>query len=117
MDFLVEPLAPLADEMVTAHLEEVDGRFTGDMVLPPDVGEGRAAWLRDYARQKGADLRQCYVYADAISDLPLLEAAGNPVVINPDAPLARVARERRWPVEHWKPDPSVPRFLLPELVP
>ncbi|HEY8200018.1 MAG TPA: HAD-IB family hydrolase [Actinomycetota bacterium] len=117
VDFLVEPLAPLADEMVTAHLEEVDGRFTGDMVLPPDVGEGRAAWLRDYARQKGADLRECYVYADAISDLPLLEAAGNPVVVNPDAPLARVARERRWPVEYWKPDPSVPRFLLPELVP
>jgi fatty acyl-CoA reductase len=115
VDFLVEPLAPLADEMVTARLEEVDGRFTGDMVLPPDVGEGRAAWLRDYARGKGADLRQCYVYADAISDLPLLEAVGNPVVVNPDAPLARIAKDRRWPVEHWKSDPSVPKILLPEL--
>jgi HAD superfamily hydrolase (TIGR01490 family) len=116
VDFLVEPLAPLADEMVTAHLEEVDGKFTGDMVLPPDVGEGRAAWLKDYARQKGADLRRCYVYADAISDLPLLEAVGNPVAVNPDAPLAKVARQRRWPVEQWKTDPAVPKILLPELV-
>lgn len=115
VDFLVEPLAPLADEMVAAHLEEVGGRFTGDMVLPPEVGEGRASWLRDHARQTGADLRQCYVYADAISDLPLLEVVGNPVVVNPDAPLAKVAKDRRWPVEHWKSDPSTPRILLPEL--
>jgi HAD superfamily hydrolase (TIGR01490 family) len=116
VDFLVEPLRPLADDMVTAYLEVVDGKFTGDMTLPPDVGEGRAAWLRDYARRKGADLRRCYVYADAISDLPLLECVGNPVVVNPDAPLAKIARDRRWPVEHWKPDPSVKKILLPELV-
>jgi HAD superfamily hydrolase (TIGR01490 family) len=116
VDFLVEPLRPLADDLVTGYLEVVDGRFTGDMTLPPDVGEGRAAWLRDYARQKGADLRQCYVYADAISDLPFLECVGNPVVVNPDAPLARIARDRRWPVERWKPDPSVKKLLLPELV-
>jgi len=114
-DFVVAPLTPLADEIVAATLrEDGDGRFTGDLQTPPLVGEARAAWLRAYARRVGADLSLSYAYADSMSDLPLLEAAGRPVAVNPDVALHRIAKARRWPVETWEPPQGTPRVLLPE---
>lgn len=112
-DFLMQSLAPLADELVTGRLKEKGGVFTGDLDLPPVVGEARASWLHDYAREHGADLSACYVYADATSDLPMMEVVGNPVAVNPDAALERVARVRRWPIERWHSDPGTPRVLVP----
>jgi phosphoserine phosphatase len=37
-----------------------------------------------------------------MSDLPLLELVGHPVVVNPDPPLYREARRRRWPIEFFE---------------
>lgn len=116
LDFIVEPLQPLTDEIVSARLDEVDGIFSGDLATPPLVGEARASWLRDYAASERADLSRSYAYADSMSDLPMLEAVGNPVAVNPDVPLARVARERGWPVEEWRPEKGKPRVLVPEVV-
>ncbi len=101
LEELVGPLAPLFDSVVAARLAVEDGRCTGHLSQPPLVGEGRAAWLRRYAQTEGFDLSKCWAYADSHSDLPLLEAVGNPVAVNPDAGLYRVARPRRWPVEKW----------------
>ena len=114
LDFIIEPIAGLADVVVTARLRERDGLFTGDMERPPLVGEARASWLRDYARDNGADLEASYAYADSMSDLPLLEAVGNPAAVNPDVALARVARKRRWPVEEWSAGKGAPKIMLPQ---
>ena len=35
------------------------------------------------------------------TDLPLLEYVREPVIVNPDPRLARVARRRGWRVESW----------------
>ena len=40
-------------------------------------------------------------YADSASDLPMLEAVGFPVAVNPETKLAAIARKRGWHVEHW----------------
>src|SRR5258708_21283346 len=47
---------------------------------------------------KGIDLAGSWAYSDSITDLPMLEAVGRPVAVNPDKDLRRVARERGWPV-------------------
>ncbi|MGQ0669137.1 MAG: HAD-IB family hydrolase [Actinomycetota bacterium] len=112
-DVFVRPLAPLFDEVIAAKLAVKDGRYTGYMAEPPLVGEARAAWLRRYADAEGADLKASYVYADSHSDLPLLRAVGNPVVVSPDAALLRVARRRRWPIEDWSMSGGMPRVRLP----
>lgn len=114
LDFVMEPLANLADIVVTARLRERDGLFIGDMERPPLVGEARSSWLRAHAKECGADLANCYAYADSMSDLPLLESVGNPVVVNPDVALARIARVRRWPVEEFMSDKGTPRVLFAE---
>jgi HAD superfamily hydrolase (TIGR01490 family) len=113
LDFVVRPLMPLADEVVAARLAERDGVFTGDLVQPPLTGEARASWMRGYARSAGADLATCYAYADSMSDLPMLEAAGRPVAVNPDVALTRIARKRGWPIEEWEAVGGTPKLLIP----
>ena len=113
MDAFVRPLAPLFDVMIAAELAQRDGRYTGYMATPPLVGEARAAWLRRYAEQEGADLRSSYGYADSHSDLPLLRTVGNPVAVSPDSALFRVAKRRRWPIEEWEMSGGMPRVRFP----
>jgi phosphoserine phosphatase len=60
--------------------------------------------LASYARRRGVDLSRSYAYADSISDLPMLEAVGNPVAVNPDRRLAAAAKERGWQLQRWSKD-------------
>jgi HAD superfamily hydrolase (TIGR01490 family) len=114
VEAFVEPLRPLFDEIVAARLAVRDGRYTGFLETPPLVGEARAAWLRGYAGATGADLKASYAYADSHTDLPFLQAVGNPVAVNPDVALYRMARRKRWPVERWGHAAGTPRVLVPE---
>ncbi len=109
----IEPLAPLFDLVIGAELEVRDGRYTGFMSAPPLVGEARAAWLRRYAQQEEINLKRSYAYADSYSDLPLLRAVGNPVVVSPDSALVRFARRKRWPVEEWGMSKGMPKVRFP----
>ena len=52
-------------------------------------------------------------YADSASDLPMLEAVGFPVAVNPEAKLAAIARRRGWHVEHWRRPPGTAPPPLP----
>ncbi len=57
---------------------------------------GKAEAIRELAAREGIDLSASYAYSDSVSDLPMLEAVGHPVAVNPDGALGRIARERGW---------------------
>jgi HAD superfamily hydrolase (TIGR01490 family) len=82
---------------------EVDaaGVYTGKPVGTLCFGEGKVVRARAWAGAHGIDLADCAAYTDSVSDLPLLEAVGRPVAVNPDPKLRRAARERGWPIEDW----------------
>jgi fatty acyl-CoA reductase len=102
LDFVVEPLRPLFDEVVCAQLGvDERGRFTGRLEHLPPTGEARALVLAEYAAREGLDLGESVAYADSASDLPLLECVGFPVAVNPETRLATIARRRGWHVEQW----------------
>jgi fatty acyl-CoA reductase len=113
LDVVIEPFRPLFDEVVCAKLGERGGRFTGELIDAPPTGEARAQIMADYASKHGLDLQESVAYADSASDLPMLEAAGHPVAVNPETKLAAIARKRGWHVEHWPKTPGGPRPLLP----
>ena len=114
LDFLVEPLRPLFDEIVAARItQRADGSLSGELDVSPPTGEARAMILAQYAEAEGLDLAESVSYADSASDLPMLEAVGHPVAVNPEAKLATIARKRGWHVEHWAKAPGAPRPLLP----
>jgi HAD superfamily hydrolase (TIGR01490 family) len=113
LDFVIEPLRPLFDDIVCARLRLDAGRYTGELVDVPPTGETRAEALADYAQQEGLSLDQSVAYADSTSDLPMLEAVGFPVAVNPETRLAAVARKRGWLVEHWDKASGGPRPVVP----
>ena len=122
LDVVVEPLAELLEvDVDCAHLRVDDGRLTGDLLDPPPAGEARATAVEEYAARHGLELTESFAYADAISDLPMLERVGTAVVVNPDARLSQVGAQRGWRVEQWGmargnwrlpiPDPRSPQYL------
>jgi fatty acyl-CoA reductase len=103
LDFVVAPLSPLFDDIVCARMSVDDeDRYTGQMVDVPPTGESRAQALFDFAAAEGIDLAEAVAYADSTSDLPMLEAVGFPVAVNPETRLAALARKRGWLVEQWE---------------
>ena len=78
--------------------EVVDGTYTGDLAEPFCYGDGKAIAIEKLAAAKGYDLALSYAYSDSASDLPMLEAVGHPVAVNPDRALETVAWHRGWPI-------------------
>jgi len=98
---------PLAEELGIEHVvcTEIEvsslGRFTGRVVEPMCYGAGKVARAERLAADQGFALADAVFYSDSITDLPLLERAGEPVVVNPDGRLRRVARRRGWSIVRW----------------
>ena len=114
LDFVVEPLRPLFDDIVSASLAVGDdGRYLGQMVDVPPTGESRASALFDYARLHDLDLAEAVAYADSSNDLPMLEVVGFPVAVNPEPRLASIARKRGWLVEDFRTAPGFAHKVLP----
>jgi HAD superfamily hydrolase (TIGR01490 family) len=78
--------------------EDEDGLYTGRLAGPFAYREGKPMVMRTLAAEKDIDLAESYAYSDSESDLPMLRAVGHPVAVNPDGPLARIAREEGWDV-------------------
>jgi HAD superfamily hydrolase (TIGR01490 family) len=82
----------------TASELDADGRYTGRLDGPFCYGPGKAEILRALAAREGYDLSASYAYSDSLSDLPMLEAVGHPVAVNPEPELRDLAEERGWPI-------------------
>ena len=59
-----------------------------------------AQWIADRGL-KGA-LGRVRFYSDHVSDRPVFEWADEPVAVNPDSRLKRLAHERGWRIDDWK---------------
>lgn len=95
--FQAEPVARelKVDSLCCTELESVDGYVTGKAL--PCFGVGKLNAVEHLLHQRTADLEDAYFYSDSSDDLPLLEAVGRPVVVNPRTSMARLARSRGWP--------------------
>jgi alcohol-forming fatty acyl-CoA reductase len=113
LSFVVKPLEPLFDDIIAAEMAVERGVYNGELRSVPPTGESRAQALFDYAETHGLDLGEGVAYADSTSDLPMLEAVGFPVAVNPETRLATLARKRGWLVEQWEKSPGAPRTLIP----
>jgi HAD superfamily hydrolase (TIGR01490 family) len=89
------------DHVVATEFEVADHHFTGRPALPLCYGEGKVQKAQQLAERLGFRLDESIFYTDSYTDLPLLLAVAEPVVVNPDPRLLREARRRRWPVLRW----------------
>lgn len=102
--YAARPLARRLDvpNLVASELEVDDrGRFTGRYVPPLCIGAGKVDRTKRLADELGFCLGEATFYSDSFTDLPLLELVAEPVIVNPDPRLRRVALKRGWRVEAW----------------
>jgi HAD superfamily hydrolase (TIGR01490 family) len=78
-----------------------DGRYTGELEFYA-YAERKADAIRSLAARVGIQLEGSYAYTDSIPDLPMLEAVGNPVAVNPDKELRKIAEEREWQIRDFR---------------
>lgn len=66
--------------------------------ISPICGEDKARFVESFTRERGISLTDCTVYTDHISDLPLLEIAGNKVAVRPRGRLKKICLQNGWDI-------------------
>jgi hypothetical protein len=87
--------------VIATRARIVDGRYTGELEFYA-YGAAKADAIRSLADRIGIDLEGSYAYTDSITDLPMLEAVGHPVAVNPDRDLRREAEARSWDIRDFR---------------
>ncbi|MCB0220134.1 MAG: HAD family hydrolase [Chrysiogenetes bacterium] len=102
--YVCEPLSKFLeiDGAICNELLDEEGLLTGTFREPYCYGPGKRVRVEQWASEHGVDLARSYFYADSVTDLPVLEAVGHPVPVNPDRELLREARSRGWPRLRWR---------------
>lgn len=108
VDLIAEELG--IDQVVATELEVEDGRFTGE-ILFYCKGDAKAQAITDLAAENNYDLSVSYAYSDSATDIPMLQAVGNPIAVNPDRTMKKAALENGWEIRTFR-DP-VPLFQMP----
>ncbi|MBN2168531.1 MAG: HAD-IB family hydrolase [Actinobacteria bacterium] len=91
VDYVIATPIPVEDERVSAY---EDG--------PTAFMEQKLEIAERFCSDRNIEMNDCYFYSDSVSDLPLLEAVGHPVAVNPHRSLTRVAKQRGWPIMRFK---------------
>jgi HAD superfamily hydrolase (TIGR01490 family) len=88
------------EQALGTRLEFRSDRATGRVLGRPCMGGEKVRRLKEFVEEEGWEVEWAasYVYADHISDLPLLELAGHPVAVNPTDKLRSLAEEQKWQI-------------------
>jgi len=79
----------------------VDGHATDQIVPPVVFQEGKRTVIERIAEDYDIDFAKSFIYSDSAADIPLFEALGHPVVVNPKPPFRAVAEQRGWEIVLW----------------
>jgi len=88
------------DFVIGTELEVVKDRFSGKVIPPFCFGREKAEKVRKFLSGNGLmiNFKESFAYSDSFFDLPLLELVGNPVVVEPDKKLLKIAKQRDWQI-------------------
>jgi len=91
------------DLWTASILEVVDptksgGTCTGRLIGNMCCGDEKRIRLERLANEHNIDLSKSFAYSDHCSDLPLLQAVGNPTAVHPTSRLEQRAKSLHWPI-------------------
>jgi len=89
------------DDIICSGLEVKNGYITGRPLGHLCFGEEKAVMLKRCCEIFNFSLSEAWYFGDSISDLHALNAIGNPVCVNPDKKLKKVAKRRGWKIVLW----------------
>jgi len=100
--FITQPISEVfdVDEIMATDLVMENGYYTGEIDGIPCFQEGKLVRLNNWLELQNErySLSNCSFYSDSQNDIPLLEAVSNPVAVDPDAELKKIAESNRWKV-------------------
>jgi HAD superfamily hydrolase (TIGR01490 family) len=98
LDLIVRPLAEELgiQEVIATTLEFVEDRCTGRFAEGPLLKEKKKDKVYDFIRSREGEWQECSFYTDSVNDLALMESVADPVAVNPDRRLRRIASARGW---------------------
>lgn len=112
----VRPIAQMVgiDRVIATRIRtDALGRYVPELEQYV-MGPGKTEAMLRVAERDGIDLAASFAYTDSVTDVPMLEAVGHPVAVNPEKELREVAEERGWPVrEFQRPVSLAPRVQPP----
>lgn len=103
---IAEPVARYLGigKLIATEPEIINGQFTGQIDGQFLMKSAKLDLALYHSSSRKISLTQIAYYADSITDVPLLEKVGNPVVINPKAELRSIAKANNWQIETWQLD-------------
>jgi len=90
------------DDIICSEFEVKNGYLTGKPAGNLCYGNEKLVRLKEYCEKNNTAAADAWYYGDAIIDRPALSIVGNPVCINPDKKLRKIAREKNWRIYLWK---------------
>jgi HAD superfamily hydrolase (TIGR01490 family) len=98
--FVTEPIIGLYGirNLIATVPESINGRFTGRFSGTPCFKDGKVHNLDRWLGETGQSLENSWFYSDSHNDLPLLARVDNPVAVDPDETLRRIALDNNWPI-------------------
>jgi HAD superfamily hydrolase (TIGR01490 family) len=64
--------------------------------------KGKVPIVEKDAQQNDHDLSQCWAYGNTLADSWFMKLCGNPVAVNPETPLRKLAEQNEWTIYSWK---------------
>lgn len=98
--FVTEPIAELLGitHLIATDPELINGRYTGQVAGVPSFQDGKVTRLNDWLASQNETLEGAWFYSDSLNDVPLLKKVDNPVAVDPDPTLEKLALEKGWKV-------------------
>ena len=97
-DFLVKRIANFfgINSSIGTPVEIKDDIFSGELSGEPTFAKGKVRAVEKWCSQNNQKIKESTFYSDSINDLPMLEACGLPIVVDPDEKLKKISEERAY---------------------
>ncbi len=90
------------NQLLATEPEIKAGRYTGGVSGIPCFQSGKVDKLMPWLQKNEETLNGSTFYSDSHNDLPLLELVDNPVAVNADKILTKIAEKKGWEVLNWR---------------
>jgi HAD superfamily hydrolase (TIGR01490 family) len=88
-------------EVIASKIEVKDGYFTGLPVGNICYGKEKLVRINEIIKNKNINLEESYALSDHISDIPMLEKVGHPIVVNGSKRFVKYAQKNNWDIKRF----------------
>ncbi len=98
--FITEPIVAAfgIPHLIATEPRQTENGFIAQIQGTPCFQEGKVIRLKQWLKTHNKNLQGSFFYSDSHNDLPLLEIVDNPIAVDPDKTLKKIAKQRKWPI-------------------